>query len=201
MVEGESWLTTRAGETVAAPAITVADDAHHERSIGIGFDFEGVPKKRLAVIDGGHAVGPVTDLKYARKLGVEPSGHYSGSGEFGPYASNVVLEPGDNSLEELIAAVEEGFLVTRFHYVNVLDRPSTLLTGMTRDGTFRISHGEVAEPVRNFRFTQSVLDMLASVKGIGREPDAFAPEFSSFGSTVTPPLHVGEFRFSSTTSH
>ena len=113
----------------------------------------------------------------------------------------MVLEAGDRSDEELIREVDEGLLVTRFHYVNVLDRPETLLTGMTRDGTFRISGGEIAEPVHNFRFTQSVLKALASVEGVGRGLQAFAPEFGSFGSTVAPALAVGEFRFTSRTSH
>ena len=201
MLEGESFLSAKAGTTVAAPAVTLTDDVEHPDSVGIGFDLEGVPKKRVAVIENGVARGPVTDLRTARQLGVEPSGHYSGSNEYGPYASNVVLEPGDRSLEDLIAGIERGFLVTRFHYVNVLDRPATLLTGMTRDGTFRISGGEIAEPVHNFRFAQSVLDALASTKGIGSRVHAFAPDYGSFGSTVAPALHVGEFTFASGTSH
>ncbi|MGH2694642.1 MAG: TldD/PmbA family protein, partial [Actinomycetota bacterium] len=128
VIEGESFLATRAGESVAAPPVTVADDVHHPRSVGIGFDFEGVPRRRVPVIDRGTATGPVSDLRTARKLGVEPTGHSSGSTEFGPYAANVVLEAGESSLEELIAGVEDGLLVTRFHYVNILDRPATLLT-------------------------------------------------------------------------
>jgi PmbA protein len=200
-LEGESFLSSRSGQAVASPEVTVADDAWHPYSVGIGFDFEGVPKKRVAVIDRGTATGPVSDLRTARKLGIKSSGHYSGSGEFGPYASNVVLEEGTESLDALISQVDEGFLVTRFHYVNVLDRPSTLLTGMTRDGTFRISKGEVGPPVRNFRFAQSVLAALASVQGIGRDMFGFAPEFGSFGSTVAPALRVGEFRFASVTTH
>jgi PmbA protein len=201
VIEGESFLSTRTNDQVAAPSITVTDDVWHPDSVGLGFDLEGVPKKRVAVIDAGRAVGPVTDLRTARKLGVENTGHYSGSTEYGPYASNVVLEAGDSSQEDLIAAVEDGFLVTRFHYVNVLDRPSTLLTGMTRDGVFRISGGEIAEPVHNFRFAQSVLDAFATVQGVGNEVFAFAPDYGSFGSGVAPALHVGEFRFASRTSH
>jgi PmbA protein len=201
VVEGESFLATRAGAEVAAPSVTIADDVRHPRSVGIGFDFEGVPRRRVAVVDTGIARGPVTDLRTARQLGTSPTGHHSGSNEFGPYASNVVLEVGDQSYEDLVGAVGRGLLVTRFHYVNVLDRPSTLLTGMTRDGTFVIRDGTIAEPVHNLRFSQSVLEALASVAGVGRDLQAFAPDFSSFGSTVAPALRVGRFRFSSGTSH
>jgi predicted Zn-dependent protease len=112
-----------------------------------------------------------------------------------------VLEPGDASLEELVAGIDDGFLVTRFHYVNVLDRPETLLTGMTRDGTFRIRKGEIAGAVRNFRFAESVLGALGSARRIGRQVGSFAPEFGAFGWTVAPAVHVGDFHFASTTSH
>ena len=201
MIEGESFLATRAGEKVGSEAVTVADDAFHPGSVGLGFDLEGVPKKRVAVIERGTANGPVTDLRTSRKLGVEPTGHYSGSSEFGPYAANPVLEAGDGTVEKMISRIDDGFLVTRFHYVNVLDRPGTLLTGMTRDGTFRIRAGEIAEPVHNFRFAQSILEAFAATKSVGRNPDAFAPEYGSFGSAVAPALHVGAFTFASTTSH
>ena len=201
VLDGESFFATRGGEPVAAPTITIEDDVYDDHSVGIGFDFEGVPRRKVCIIDGGRAVGPVTDLRTAPKLGVAPSGHFSGWTEYGPGASNVVLHPGDASMEELIGGVTDGFLVTRFHYVNVLDRPATLMTGMTRDGTFRIRDGEIAEPVRNFRFTQSVLDALESTEAVGAEVAAFPPDFGSFGSFVAPALRVGRFNFASTTTH
>ena len=201
VIEGESFLASKSGSEVAAPAITVADDVWHPRSVGIGFDFEGVPRRRVAVIENGLANGPVSDLRTAARMGGTSTGHCSGSVEFGPYAANVVLEAGDASLDDLVGRVADGFLVTRFHYVNILDRPGTLLTGMTRDGVHRIRGGEVVEPVHNFRFAQSVLEALATVRGIGRDLVTFAPDYGSFGSVVAPALHVGEFNFASRTTH
>ena len=197
VIEGESFLTEKAGQQVCAPSITIADDVWHEGSVGIAFDLEGVPKTRKAVIDAGVAAGPVSDLRTSAQLGIENTGHFSGSSQYGPYAANVVLEAGAEPLEALIGAVDDGFLVTRFHYVNVLDRPATLLTGMTRDGIFRIRGGEVTGAVRDLRFAQSVLESLATTLGVGRDALAFAPEYGSFGSTVAPALRLGEFRFSS----
>jgi predicted Zn-dependent protease len=200
VLDGESFLSTRTDDMVASRAVTIADDVSHELSVGIGFDFEGVPRKRVAVIDAGRATGPVTDLRTAKKMRVAVSGHNSGSNEFGPYASNVVMDGGDASLEELVAGVDDGLYVTRFHYVNVLDRPRTLLTGMTRDGTWRIRHGELAEPVHNLRFADSVLDVLSSAERAGRDLEAFGPDYGSFGSQVAPALSAS-LTFSSATSH
>lgn len=201
VIDGQSFLSSRSGETVASSAITIADDVFHPSSVGIGFDFEGVPKQRVAVIDRGRATRPVNDLRTAAKLGASLTGHFSGSNELGPYAANVVLEPGDSSIDELIAGVEDGLLVTRFHYVNILDRPRTLLTGMTRDGTFRIRGGELVGAVRNLRFTENVLDALATAQRVGSRLAAFAPEFGSFGSAAAPALRLGEFNFTSSTTH
>jgi predicted Zn-dependent protease len=72
---------------------------------------------------------------------------------------------------------------------------------MTRDGTFRIADGEVAEAVDNFRFAQSVLGVLDSVLGIGKDLFTFAPDYGAFGSTVAPALRVGAFDFATKTSH
>jgi PmbA protein len=201
VIDGESFLSSRIGAVVAGDSVTVGDDVHHPLSVGIGFDFEGVPKREVAVIDGGRAIRPVTDLRTSRILDVPLSGHYSGSNEFGPYPSNVVMQPGESSLEELIAAVDDGLLIGRLHYVNVLDRPSTLLTGMTRDGIWRIRGGEVTTHANNLRFTQSVLDALLSTAGVGRDLEAFAPDYGGFGSNVAPALRCTDFSFTSTTSH
>lgn len=201
MIEGESFFADRRGEKVAAASVTIADDAQHPLSVGIGFDFDGLPRRRVPLIEKGVATQPVTDLRTARKVGLEPTGHASGSNAFGPYAANVVLEPGEESREQLIAGVRRGFLVTRFHYVNILDRPTVLLTGMTRDGTFEIVDGEIGRPVRNLRFSQGALDALATVDAVGSDLDASAPEYGPFGSTVAPSLRIGEFRFSSAALH
>ncbi len=201
VIDKESWLAEHMGERAAAPSVTIADDARHRASVGIGFDFEGVAKKRVVIIDAGRVIGPVTDRRTARALGSVSSGHASGSDEFGPYAFNVVMEPGDKSIDELTASVTDGVLVTRFHYVNVLDRPLALLTGMTRDGTWRIRNGQVAEPLTNLRFTHSVPELLGAVTGVGEELVCMAPEFGSFGSTAVPALASDGFCFTSTTSH
>ena len=90
------------------------------------------------------------------------------------------------------AGVERGIWVTRFRYVNVVHPTQTVLTGMTRDGTFLIEHGEIGRPVRNLRFTTSVLDALASVEAIGQTPRLLP---SWLGGSLRPrpprrPLHL-----------
>jgi predicted Zn-dependent protease len=196
VIEGRSFLTRRAGQAVAAEMVTVADDVFHDASIGIAFDLEGCAKQRVAVIDRGIATGPVTDRRTARRLGLPNTGHSSGSGAWGPYAFNVVLYGGSGSLDDLVAGVDDGIFVTRFWYVNVLDRPTALLTGMTRDGTFSIRRGELAEPLHNLRFAQGVLEALSTCEGLSGTAECAVPEWGPLGSVVAPAARLGSFSFS-----
>ncbi len=78
--------------------------------------------------------------------------------------------PGEaESVDELAELVGDGIYVTRVHYLGVVNPREGVLTGMTRDGTFRIRDGKIAEPLVNLRFTVSMPDLLADVPGLTRE--------------------------------
>jgi predicted Zn-dependent protease len=96
----------------------------------------------------------------------------------------------------MVAKVERGLWVTRFHYVNVLHPRRATLTGMTRDGTFLIENGEVGPPVYNLRFTQNMLEALSEVKAVGSELVAVE---GFLGANVVPALHIGRFNFTGST--
>jgi PmbA protein len=79
------------------------------------------------------------------------------------------VEPGDASPDDLVERVGEGLYVTRLHYLSVVDPREGILTGMTRDGTFRIKGGRVTTPLVNLRFTLSVPKLLERLLGFSRE--------------------------------
>ncbi len=117
--------------------------------MGTTFDYEGQPRRRVALIDKGVANKPVTDSYWAAKLGVANTGHaLPAPNPYGPMPMNLEMAAGDASLDELIGSVTRGVYVTRFHYVNVEDPISVLLTGMTRDGTFLIENGRLTRPLQ-----------------------------------------------------
>jgi predicted Zn-dependent protease len=89
---------------------------------------------------------------------------------YGPSASALTVAPGEaESVEELVELVGDGIYVTRLHYLSIVDPREGVITGMTRDGTFRVRDGRVAEPLVNLRFTVSVPQLLADVPGLSRE--------------------------------
>ena len=87
------------------------------------------------------------------------------------------MAPGEAaSVDELAELVGDGIYVTRLHYLGVVNPREGVITGMTRDGTFRIRDGKVAEPLVNLRFTVSMPDLLADVPGLTRDDAARQPE-------------------------
>ena len=201
-VEDRSSLSGKAGRPVAAPGISIWDDGSAAGTLGVGFDFEGVPKRHVDLIREGVFIDAVYDLRTAKQAGrAEGStGHGLPSpNPEGPFPLNLFMAPGDATVEEMIAATDRGLLITRFHYSNVVNPMDSSITGMTRDGTFMIEHGEVVGPVRNLRFTQSTLGALAAVSMVGRETE-LASEFFYSASRV-PALKVDAFHFSGVSDH
>ena len=197
----ESFLVDRAGQPVASALLTIADDASQPGSIGAPFDMEGVWRQRVAMIDAGVATGPVYDTRTAALAGTATTGHATGSQEYGPFPANLVVPAGAEpagTLDRLIGGIEDGFLVRRFWYVNVVNQRETILTGMTRDGLFRIRDGQLAGPVHNLRFTQNVLAALESCSGVGSQPLALS---SGWDCVVVPALRLDRFTFTSATDH
>jgi PmbA protein len=194
--EQRSWLSAYLGQKVAAEVVTIYDDATDPLGLPSAFDYEGVPKQRVAIIDHGIAKGPVYDSYTAYKEGKPNTGHaLPAPNTMGPYPEHLMMAPGTASREDLFKGIERGVYVTRFHYTNIVHPVQTLFTGMTRDGTFLIEHGEITRPVKSFRFTQSILDVLAGVEALGRE----RLQSRDYVNVVAPALRAARFNFIGTT--
>jgi predicted Zn-dependent protease len=200
LFEGRSCFSGKQDQQVAAPLVTIYDDALSDGTLGLPFDFEGVPRSRVDLIKDGVFLGGVYDLRTAKQAGTTTTGHaLPPPNPEGPFPLNLFMAPGETGLEEMIASTERGLLVTRFHYTNIVHPVESTITGMTRDGTFLIEDGEIAQPVKNLRFTQSILEALSGTEMIGRETE-LASEFF-FSASRVPALKVASFNFSGRSDH
>ena len=200
LVEDRSCFSGKQGQPVAQPAITIYDDATSPATLGLPFDFEGTPRRRVDLIRDGVFIDGVYDRRTARQAGTETTGHaLPPPNPEGPFPLNLFMEPGEASVEDMIASTDRGLLVTRFHYSNVVHPLESTITGMTRDGTFLIESGEVTRPVKNFRFTQSILEALRSASMVGRDTE-LASEFF-FSASRVPALKVDSFHFTGRSDH
>jgi len=199
-LEERSFMSGKIGEKLASELVTIVDDPTAPDALGLPFDFEGTPAKRVALIERGIATGVVWDRATAKKAGTESTGHaLPPPNPYGPVPLNLRMETGDASVEDMITATERGLLVTRFHYSNVVNEKEAILTGMTRDGTFLIEDGSISHGVKNLRYTQNALEALAAVEAVGNKTEISTELF--FGGSRAPALKIRDFKFSSSTTH
>ena len=202
--EGRGALDGRLGERVAAPAINLADSPGHPRTLPRTFDAEGSRKSPLPLIQDGVAHGVAHDIRSAALAGngAATTGHAlaPGGDAAGAHPTNLVLAGGGAAGEaELCAPVERGIYVTRLWYANVVRPKETLITAVTRDGTFLIEDGEVTRPLRDLRLTDSVLRILSQTQALGRDQQLtsdgeFYGRRFAFG-VVCPALRADGVRF------
>jgi PmbA protein len=163
----------------------------------------------VPLIQDGVAHRVVHDVRSAARAGggATSTGHAisPGGAVQGPIPRNLVLAGGGAADEaELMAPVERGLYVTRLWYVNPVRSKETLLTGVTREGTFLIEDGRLAAPARDVRFTDSVLRLLSTTQALSRRPrlvgttDFYGPRFA-YG-VVCPALRADGFRLTGVAS-
>ena len=197
-LEGRSFVSGKLGQKILNEKITIMDDAYNPQTLGLNFDYEGMPRQRVVLVDHGIAKAVVHDRKTAKAAGTESTGHaLPQPNTYGPMPLNLTLSAGDSSVDRMIAGTERGLLITHFHYTNILDPGTLTITGMTRDGVFLVEKGKVKHPVRNFRFTESVVKAFNRVEALGREM-VYAHAFWG-GGIVCPAAKIRGFNFSSAT--
>jgi predicted Zn-dependent protease len=193
--EGRSFFSkkgggNRIGDAVAGEQVTVHSDPNHPLAPTVTFDTEGLP------MTGKHPwieKGVLKDLLYSRfwaeKMGKAPTA--------GP--TNLIMDGGTATIDELIAGTQRGLLVTRFWYIRPLDPQTLLLTGLTRDGLFLIEQGKVTRPVKNMRWNESPVVAFNNIDALTAPERAVSGEgIGGAGfSVVCPAARIREFTFSS----
>ena len=203
--EERSFFCNQFGRKLVDEAVTIYDDGLDPQGLQVPFDFEGIPKQRVVFFERGIAKDVTYDSFTAGREGKASTGHgLIAPNTSGPVPINLFMKEGDSSLEEMIRSVRKGIYVTRFHYTNVVEPMKAVITGMTRDGTFLIEEGEIKGPVKNLRFTESILKALSRVRAISRnrrvcsEGTVYSRRFVT--GTVVPAIKVDGFNFSGVSS-
>lgn len=195
--DGRSFLKDRLGEKLFGANITIRDDVYHPLQAGAAFDGEGVPRRRLALVENGRVREIAYSRQAARLAGAEPTGHgLPLPNEIGEMPVNIVMEGGETPLEQMIASTERGILVTRLWYIREVDPYEKIMTGMTRDGTFLIEGGAITSGLRNFRFNQGLVELLGNVEALSQPVRASGEEAFDM---VVPAMKARDFNFTEVT--
>jgi PmbA protein len=197
VADKRSCFSDRVGKGVFGKDVTITDDVYHPEQLGAPFDGEGMPRQRVVLADKGVIRNLVYSRRSAKQTGKKPTGHgFALPNEYGEAPMNLVVSGGNTSLQDMIAGTERGLLVTRLWYIREVDPYEKIMTGMTRDGLFLVEKGKIQSAARNFRFNQSVLEMLRNVEALGPAQRSAGEE--SF-EMVVPPMKIKDFHFSEVT--
>jgi PmbA protein len=209
ILDQRSFLNNRIGTKLFGENITIMDDVFHPLQSNAPFDGEGVRRRRVNLVE----KGVVRNLTYARgtaekmrkseykdKVGaIQPTGHgFPLPNEMGEAPTNIVfITPGgEQTVDQMIAGTERGILITRLWYIREVDPYEKILTGMTRDGTFLVESGKVKHGLLNFRFNQSLIEMLNNVEAMGKAVRASGEEAFDM---VVPAMKIRGFNFTEVT--
>ena len=196
--EGRSFMDI--GKQVMGANVSIWDDGNDPTGLPSANDFEGVAKQRVDLVSDGVASGLVHDSATARRAGIASTGHaLPAPNPFGPLAWNLFMAPGSSSKEAMLASIDRGLWVTRFHYVNIVHPRRAVLTGMTKDGTFLIENGRIVRPVRNLRFTEEIPAAFSRIEAIGVDTKMVGAEYSGINARV-PALRISRFAFTGATA-
>jgi len=169
----------RLGQKMFDEAVNIYTDPQHPIAPAAPFGGDGYPRKRTDWIKNGVVVNMPNSPYWAKKSSME----------YVPSGGNIIMDGGDQSLEDMIKSTRRGILVTRLWYIRSLDPQTLLYTGLTRDGTFYIEDGKIKYPIKNFRFNESPIVMLNNIEALGK------PE--RIDGNMIPPMKIRDFTFSS----
>lgn len=202
--QGVSFVKYHLNEQVFDEKLSAKDDAKDTRTVfKLAIDGEGVPKRRISLIKRGvvSEESIFHNNLTASRGNRQSTGHALPPGLFRitrpiPYPVNILVDHGTASIEEMIEETKHGIFVTRFHYTNPVEPTKAVLTGLTRDGTFVIKNGEIAEPIKNMRYTDSMLSALKNIPLIDKELKA-----EQLGTVTVPAMKLEKLRFTGTTEY
>ena len=188
---GRSPFAERLGDEVAGEALALHDDGTDPGGLNSSpFDGEGVPRSRMALIEGGRLRAFLHNTYTGRRAGAASTAN-AGRSSYrslpGVSASNLIVAPGDRSLEQLLQEAGEGVYITDVVGLHSGVNPVSGVFSVGASGR-AIRGGELAEPLREFTIASDLVSMLRGVRAAGSDP-----RWVPFGGSVsTPPLLIGE---------
>jgi PmbA protein len=156
-------------KTVASPNFTVYDDGLLPDGLNTSpFDGEGFPKQNTKIIDKGDCVNFLYDQKYAQLMKTASTGNGSRyGGSIDVEMHNLVIEPGTDSLKDMIADCKNGLYIDAFSWLN----PSMIsgIFGSEIRNAYQIENGEITNPIRGGSLSGNIYEMLHNISGISKE--------------------------------
>ena len=194
---------TRIGEDLVNRGVRLYSDPAYPGLECAPFVIAGGSSDRSSVYDNGLALGRTDWIADGRLTSLIQTRHTAGiTGQpTTPGIDNLVLDidGGSGTEADLVAGLDDGLLLTCMWYIREVDPQTLLLTGLTRDGVYRVEGGEITGAVNNFRYNESPIDLLRRFTHASATVPSFSREWGDdyFSRTATPALRIPDFNMSS----
>ncbi|MCW2828388.1 MAG: TldD/PmbA family protein, partial [Marmoricola sp.] len=194
---------TRLGEQMVDAGVRLHSDPVHPGLECAPFVMAASSSDRSSVYDNGlplHATDWIRDGRLTSLIQTRHTAQLMGEPTT-PDIDNLVLDVagGSGAESDLVAGMEDGLLLTCLWYIREVDPQTMLLTGLTRDGVYRVEGGEIVGAVNNFRFNESPIELLKRYTHASATVPSFSREWGEdqFSRTATPALRIPDFNMSS----
>jgi PmbA protein len=196
LYQKRSYMTDKIGQQIMSADITITEDPQNPSMAYMPFDYEGVPRKKVVMVENGIARAGVYDSYFAKLAGQSSTGNaLAPDNNFGPYPKAMILNGGDQTIDQMIKSTPSGIYITRFWYLNYLNPMKTMVTGYTRDGSFLIEDGKITKPVTDMRVQQSMLEAFSNAEALSTE-QRLIPQYGTL--MLVPFMKINNFNLSAT---
>lgn len=188
-----SFMADKIGSQIMGENITITEDPQHPMMNYMSFDYEGVPRQKVVIVENGIARNAVFDSYYANLADTKSTGNaLEPDNSYGPYPKAMVMDGGDKPLSEIIACTERAIYINHFWYLNFVNPMRTTVTGTTRDGTFLIEDGRIKAPIVDMRINQSMLESFNNAELLSQERRV-VPKYGVL--MYVPAMKISNFNF------
>jgi PmbA protein len=164
---GMSFLEGKLGEKMFSNRLSISEDPTLPNCYGSSaFDMEGVPRRRVPIVDHGVVASYLHNSSTAAKFKTQTT---ASAGIVAPHATNIDIAAGDATLEEMIASVSKGIYVTNDWYLRYQNMATGDFSAIPRDAMFLIENGKIVRSLREMRISDSIPRMLSNVSMLSRE--------------------------------
>jgi predicted Zn-dependent protease len=194
------------GDRLSSLPFTLYSDPGEPGAECMPFVAAGSSSSESSVFDNGLPIGHTDWIRDGRLAQLRY--HRAGAARSGvpvaPFIDNLVLrsgsgdDPGDGSIDAMVARTARGLLLTCLWYIREVDPATLLMTGLTRDGVYVIEDGAVVGAANNFRFNESPVDLLSRATEVGTPVRTLGRELGEYlNRAIMPPLRIPDFNMSS----
>jgi PmbA protein len=166
---GLSFLAGEHGKMVGDPVFTLQDSGIHPAGIASrSFDDEGIATGETTIIEHGRLLSYIHNTSTAHRYDTKTTAN---AGLVAPHPWNIVVTPGDASIEEMISEIDHGLYISNVWYTRFQNYRTGSFSTIPRDASILIENGEFCDGVTGIRLSDRLPRLLQGIELLARHQE------------------------------